>query len=897
MRKNLLSLSLAAALMICGTVDASFSLGGNAFTDFIKNTQSKFSQSKNLKADKPAEEVKAGQVCKSTTYSITSLPYWDTKQTLPCMYSGTFTTDAKNNHNLFFWLVKNTALEKPNLVVWLNGGPGASSMSGLFLENGPLQVTQPDPKLGPDNFLVGLRDGAWTELADVVYIDNPVNTGFSFGDTYVSSMADASAEFVSFIDQFLTLFPEYSLPLGSNLYLTGESFGGKYLVQFGREIIRYQENQGSGKVKLAGIVMGNPLISPPVQRLTTHRVAQSLGMIDDSNMEQIATLHRECEQALSSNWDKSNDACAQVLSYIQDVSGNVLSYDARIFISDYKKITQPYEDYLSASGKITDLYKAIHIDKSTKKPNTWDKTNKKVADALNGESMFDSTNWFDITNDDVPMLIYAGMWDQREGPTTTEDWLSHSRKQAKSLTPIAQQARQIYYIKQLDGTYTVGGYMKYDSDGKLTVLTMPKAGHFAPLNQLQTTYQVLSDFLAKGTLVCHKDNPEDCQVTKTMCQFMTNCNGNGICGDSGQCTCNEGYKSADCSEKVEQLTASYHSQVTTNGTQWHYYQYQNGLAANLHYEMVFSSQMPLDIFISSGWQSDPNEFQYDLAFRQQNYIRITSKQFPNFETFTAAVKVNGIEHYSTTFHQSNLNVKFDIITDQSVLLTQESEIEAIQHQMLQSLDPLENPQNDTFINFNHDISTWIDEIDKINEIDEIDNEIDEIDDEIEDEIQKIEKINEIMKDELENQRNQSQNQSHTPDSQGDQHHWRRNHDGGEIDHEKWRKEHEGKEGEHHRWRKDHENRGHHKNNSDGKNGHRGKKHHKDDDKKPQGRMFYQVLWEKLQPIIDKIVHFDIYFPYFLAIIVFGFFYLMFFQKKQQQQNVEQKQVKEEALTV
>ncbi len=58
------------------------------------------------------------------------------------------------------------------VVLWLQGGPGSSSMFGLFEINGPISAVE-----GTDG-VTGVRNAnAWTKVANVVYIDNPVGTG------------------------------------------------------------------------------------------------------------------------------------------------------------------------------------------------------------------------------------------------------------------------------------------------------------------------------------------------------------------------------------------------------------------------------------------------------------------------------------------------------------------------------------------------------------------------------------------------------------------------------------------------------------------------------------------------------------------------------------------------
>ena len=89
--------------------------------------------------------------CPQTSDSVTSLPFWNSPK-LPCMYSGTVKSSSTQNHNLFYWLFKNTEKPNPALVLWLNGGPGSSSMFGLFMENGPLRVTRNGT--GPYDYVV-----------------------------------------------------------------------------------------------------------------------------------------------------------------------------------------------------------------------------------------------------------------------------------------------------------------------------------------------------------------------------------------------------------------------------------------------------------------------------------------------------------------------------------------------------------------------------------------------------------------------------------------------------------------------------------------------------------------------------------------------------------------------
>lgn len=55
------------------------------------------------------------------------------------------------------------------------------------------------------------NDGSWDEFANILFVDNPVGTGFSYvnTDSYVHELTDMANQMVIFLEKFFTLFPEY----------------------------------------------------------------------------------------------------------------------------------------------------------------------------------------------------------------------------------------------------------------------------------------------------------------------------------------------------------------------------------------------------------------------------------------------------------------------------------------------------------------------------------------------------------------------------------------------------------------------------------------------------------------------------------------------------------------
>jgi carboxypeptidase D len=89
----------------------------------------------------------------------------------------------------------------------MNGGPGSTSMNALFMETGPLRVTQSDLS-DMDSFEIAYRpDLSWQSIGDLLFIDHPVGTGWSYGDHSPTSLPEISDEFIQFLNHFYDEYP------------------------------------------------------------------------------------------------------------------------------------------------------------------------------------------------------------------------------------------------------------------------------------------------------------------------------------------------------------------------------------------------------------------------------------------------------------------------------------------------------------------------------------------------------------------------------------------------------------------------------------------------------------------------------------------------------------------
>ncbi|PSN57995.1 hypothetical protein C0J52_08092 [Blattella germanica] len=212
-------------------------------------------------------------------------------------YSGYFTVNKTYNSNLFFWFFpsEKNYVDDP-VILWLQGGPGGTSLFGLFEEHGPFSVT--------DKLTLKRRKYSWSRTHSMIYIDNPVGTGYSFtgsNDGYATNETSVGENLYSAILQFFQLFPELQK---NDFYITGESYAGKYVPALSYTI-HIKNPDAKQHINLKGMAIGNGLCDPEHMMKYGDYLYQ-LGLIDANDRDMF---HKKENLAVKytqeQNWGKA----------------------------------------------------------------------------------------------------------------------------------------------------------------------------------------------------------------------------------------------------------------------------------------------------------------------------------------------------------------------------------------------------------------------------------------------------------------------------------------------------------------------------------------------------------------------------------------------------------------
>ncbi|MBA0629932.1 hypothetical protein Godav_002073, partial [Gossypium davidsonii] len=176
------------------------------------------------------------------------------------------------------------------VVIWLTGGPGCSSELALFYENGPFSIS--------DNMSLVWNEFGWDKASNLLYVDQPVGTGFSYSSDRRDirhNEEEVSNDLYDFLQAFFAEHPEFAK---NDFYITGESYAGHYIPAFAARVHRGNKAKDGIHINLKGFAIGNGLTDPAIQYKAYPDYALDMGLIKKTDYSLINKLVPVCEFAI-----------------------------------------------------------------------------------------------------------------------------------------------------------------------------------------------------------------------------------------------------------------------------------------------------------------------------------------------------------------------------------------------------------------------------------------------------------------------------------------------------------------------------------------------------------------------------------------------------------------------
>ncbi|KAF2300654.1 hypothetical protein GH714_014989 [Hevea brasiliensis] len=328
------------------------------------------------------------------------------------------------------------------VVIWLTGGPGCSSELALFYENGPFHLSK--------NKSLIWNDYGWDKASNLIYVDQPIGTGFSYTTDANDIRHDENGVSNDLYDFLQAFFKEHPQFVKNDFYITGESYAGHYIPAFAARVHQGNKNKEGIQINLKGFAIGNGLTDPGIQYKAYTDYALDKKLIQKYDYDRINKLVPECEQAIKACGTDGESACDTAYVNCNNIFSEILDV---VGVGNL--------DFVSCSSEV---YDAMVLD--------WMRNLEVGIPA--------------VLEDGIRVLIYAGEED------LICNWLGNSRW-VHAMEWSGQQdfgaAPTVPFV--VEGAEA--GQMK--SHGPLTFLKVREAGHMVPMDQPKAALQMLKSWM------------------------------------------------------------------------------------------------------------------------------------------------------------------------------------------------------------------------------------------------------------------------------------------------------------------------------------------------------------------------------------------------------------------
>ncbi|KAJ4843425.1 Serine carboxypeptidase-like 40 [Turnera subulata] len=398
-------------------------------------------------------------------------------------YGGYVTVDKLAGRAFYYYFVEaQHSKESSPLLLWLNGGPGCSSLAyGAMQELGPFRVHSDGKTLYKNRF-------SWNYAANVLFLESPAGVGFSYSNTtsdYDNNGDRKTAEdnYV-FLVNWLERFPEYK---DRDFYISGESYAGHYVPQLAHTILYHNKKAKKTIVNLKGILIGNAVINDETDNMGMYDYWGSHALISPEDANDIRahcnfspnsnTYSRSCNAALDKIY---NDTFFVNIYNLYAPNCNREGTTAKPKKPSLTDFDPCSDNYVYAYLNRPEVQEAMHAN-VTKLTQDWEPCSGIIG------------RWLDSPTTIIPLLqefmasglrvwVFSGDTDGRVPVTSTQYSINAMKLPIKTKW-------HAWYIQGEVGGYTV------EYKGDLTFATVRGAGHQVPSYQPLRALSLIKHFL------------------------------------------------------------------------------------------------------------------------------------------------------------------------------------------------------------------------------------------------------------------------------------------------------------------------------------------------------------------------------------------------------------------
>ncbi|KAK4415232.1 Serine carboxypeptidase-like 18 [Sesamum alatum] len=366
----------------------------------------------------------------------------------------------------YFFLESESSPEEDPFILWITGGPGCPGLSTILLEMGTFVIDYANCNGG--STALKLNEYAWTKAANILFIDEPAGTGYSYAKTlegYLTNDTLSARQTYDFLRKWLIDHPKY---LENPLYIFGESYAGIVIPLVVNEVYNGFEVGDKPVLNMKGYGLGNPITDvfadineriPYAHRmgLLSNKLYQSTRVnchgnyvnVDSDNdlcLNDIEKIN-QCLDRISKN-HILDPWCGDSLAMKQDVLSLYMSSSVenpvdflQPVVARKKKEWCRDDNVRLANSRANDKFvqKALNVPEGTIKQ--WIRCNKSIVDSTPGPSGInpyiknvETTVGYHqkFTNKSARVLIFSGDHDMLAPHISTEKWIESLKVPIKS---------------------------------------------------------------------------------------------------------------------------------------------------------------------------------------------------------------------------------------------------------------------------------------------------------------------------------------------------------------------------------------------------------------------------------------------------------------------------------